>query len=266
MRRAFGIAATSVVLMLAVPVVAGCGTGTPTTSSSASSSSVTTATTTGPGATSPSAPGASTSPTAAFAYVPLWPFGTVEAAQQWQTAGSAGHQPWRLDAAAVALAFTRQYLGFTEIDRVLDQHVSGAEAHVSVGYATEGGHTGTAAVLHLVRIGAGASAPWEVVGTDDTEHFSLTQPRYGATVGASLTAGGHISGVDESIRVTARQLTGVIGGYCCLPAGGGEQGQSWAVRLPLTGARPGPVTVVASTGGHLQGVERFTITGARVQG
>ena len=173
--------------------------------------------------------------------------------------GHRGHQPWRLDAGEVALAFARQYLNFNEINRVVRKTVTASDAHVTVGYTAEGAN-GIAAVIHLVRIGSGAGQPWEVVGTDDTATFSLTQPAYGSTVAGTITVGGHIAGVDESIRVTARQLSGVVGGYCCLPAGASAP---WSVRLQLTHLQQGPVTIVASTGGHVAAVERFTVTGAR---
>ena len=137
--------------------------------------------------------------------------------------------------------------------------VTASDARVTVGYAA-GGANGTAAVIHLVHIGSGAGQPWEVVGTVDNPSLSLTQPRYGSTVAGTITVGGHIAGVDESIRVSARQLSGVVGVYCCLPAGAPA---SWSARLRLTNARPGPVTIVASTGGHLAAVERFTVTGVR---
>ncbi len=209
----------------------------------------------------PTAPGTATPTPVSVPYVPLWPFASVAAAERWQQeAGSGGHQPWHLDADQVALTFTRTYLGFTEIDRVVGRKVGEADAHISVGYATEGGRTGTAAVLHLVRIGSGADQPWEVVGTDDTD-FSLTRPRYGSTVSGTVTVGGRISGVDESIRVTARQPSGQVGSFCCVPAGGGQEGQAWTARVRLTDPREGPLTLVASTGGHLLEVERFTITG-----
>jgi hypothetical protein len=208
----------------------------------------------------PAAPSPSSSHEATFAAVPLWPFASVAAAQQWQReAGAGGHQSWRLDAGAVALAFASQFLGFTEIDRVVRKTVTASDAHVSVGYSVDGAG-GTAAVVHLVRIGSGAGQPWEVVGTDDTPTFSLTRPRYGSSVTGTTIAGGHIAGVDESIRVTARQLSGVVGSFCCLPAGAPT---SWSVPLSLTNLRPGPVTIAASTGGHLASVERFAVTGVR---
>jgi len=184
----------------------------------------------------------------------------VAAAEQWQReAGAGGHQPWRLDAGAVALAFSSQYLHFTEITRVVRKTVTASDARVTVGYAADG-TTGTAAVVHLVRIGSGTGRPWEVVGTDDTATFSLTRPPYGSSVAGTITVGGRIAGVDESIRVTARQLSGVVGSYCCLPAGAPA---AWSVPLSLTHVQPGPVTIVASTGGHVAAVERFTITGVR---
>jgi hypothetical protein len=46
-----------------------------------------------------------------------------------------------------------------------------------------------------------------------------------------------------------------------MPAGASAP---WSVRLQLTRTQPGrPVTIVASTGGHVAAVERFTVTGVR---
>jgi hypothetical protein len=232
--------------------LAACGGGgtTPPSTSASHPTSITGATSATPSAASGTS----------FTYVPLWPFASVSAAEQWQQDTAAGgHQPWHLDAGEVAVTFSRQYLNFPEIDHVVRKTVTASDAHITVGY-TVGGTTGTAAVIHLVRIGSGAAKPWEVVGTDDSATFSLTQPPYGSTVAGTITVGGRIAGVDENIRVTARQLSGVVGGYCCLPAGAPAP---WSVRLHLTHTQPGPVTIVASTGGHLAAVERFTVTGVR---
>jgi hypothetical protein len=254
--------------ILVLVLVAACSSGGKTAAPSTSPTSLTKSTspTSSPpdGATGPSTsatlPAPSSPSPAAFGYVPLWPFASVAAAEQWQReAVAGGHQPWRLDAGAVALAFVRQYLLFTEIDRVVSKTVTVSDARVTVGYPA-GGANGSAAMIHLVRIGSGAGQPWEVVGTVDNPSLSMTQPRYGSTVAGTITVGGHVAGVDESIRVTARQLAGVVGAYCCLPAGAPT---SWSARLRLTNTRPGPVTIVASTGGHLLAVERFTVTGVR---
>ncbi len=224
---------------------------------------------TGSGQRQPSVTAGAAAGAAAFPYQPLWPFASAADARAWQTSGSSqGHQPWHLDPAATALSFARDFLGFTDIDRTLASTVTGDDARVQVGYATEGGRTGVAAVVHLVRFGSGGDAPWEVVGTDDTT-FSLTQPAYGTTVTASLTAGGRITGVDESIHVQVRPAAGSSGGQvagesCCLPAGG--QNSPWTVNVKIS-ARPGQgLVVVASTGGHLHGVERFTVTDVRYTG
>jgi hypothetical protein len=252
---------TSLALALTLAVAA-CGGGKTTSTSSSPSTASPASSSPGAGtATSTtSTPARSGSTPASFGYVPLWPFASVAAAEQWQReAVAGGHQPWRLDAGEVAVTFARQYLGFTEINKVIRMRVTANDAHVTVGWTIEGS-TGTVAVVHLVRIGSGTGRPWEVVGTDDTATFSLTRPRYGSTVAGTITVGGRIAGVDESIRVTARQLSGVVGGYCCLPAGAAAP---WSVRLRLTNPKPGPITIVASTGGHIADVERFTVTGLR---
>jgi len=268
MRRSFvaKLAPTTMAVTLVVSACSGDGaTPSSTSVSQPDSASALPSATTGTATSTPTvqAP-VTTSPIsstpASFAYVPLWPFASVAAARQWQReALPGGHQPWHLDAGQVALAFARQYLGFPEIDHVVRKTGSVSDAHVTVGWSADG-NTGSAAVIHLVRIGSGVSRPWEVVGTDDKADFTLTKPRYGSTVAGTISVGGRIAGVDESIRVKARQLSGIVGGYCCLPAGAPA---SWSVRLPLTHPRTGPVTIVASTGGHVAAVERFTVTGVR---
>lgn len=197
-----------------------------------------------------------------FKYQPLWPFTSVADAAAWQRAyRESGSQPWHLDAEETALNLTTGFLGFTEIDRVVSRSIRGDEAHIGVGYQAEG-NPSVAAVIHLVKIGQRPDAPWEVVGTADTS-LTLEQPRYGALVSSPFVVGGLISGVDESIRVEVRQPSSEepIGTYCCRPAGGEKQ--PWSAQVSFRGAVDPALTVVASTGGHVQDVERFAVTGVR---
>ncbi|MDX6239568.1 MAG: hypothetical protein QOG10_4383 [Kribbellaceae bacterium] len=210
-------------------------------------------------------PTASSVPTTlrSFRYQPLWPFASEAAAAAWQRSYRAdGHQSWHLDAEQTALSFTTGYLGFTEIDKVVSRSIRGDDAHVTVGYQAGESPLGVAAVLHLVRIGGGSDAPWEVVGTADTT-LTVDRPTYGATVASPLTVGGRISGVDESIRIEVRQPSSAapIGNYCCVTAGGDRQ--PWSARVSFRGATDPALMIVASTGGHLQDVEIFAITGIR---
>lgn len=190
-------------------------------------------------------------------YQPLWPFAGADEAADWQRRyRSGGHQPWRLSPDETALAFVR-YLGFDEIDRVTSRTVSGGDARVGVGRRKS---ARSAAVLRLVRMGTGSDAPWEVVGTADTD-LSLTTPAYGATVSSPLTVGGRITGVDESIKIEVRQpaTAGPVGRFCCVAAGG--ERSPWSAKVSFRGA--GVLTVVASTGGHVAKVERFAVTAVR---
>ncbi|ORT56404.1 hypothetical protein [Streptomyces sp. CB03238] len=195
---------------------------------------------------------------------PLWPFTSLDQARAWQREyRSGGHQPWHLSPEQTALAFTRNYLGFHEIDRITKRTVSALHARIGVGLSGPE-TTGTAAVVHLVRYGTGPDAPWEVVGTDDT-HFSLTRPAYGSFALSPLRTGGRISGVDESIRVQVRQPSSEapLGSSCCTPGGG--TGQPWSLTVSFTGATDPVLTVVATTGGHIAEVERFTVTAVRTR-
>ncbi len=194
-------------------------------------------------------------------YVPLWPFPDQAAADAWLRDGPpVGESMWHADPAATALAFTRDFLGFTDLDRTTTANVQPREAWVGVGQADPRGESITVATLHLARLGPTDDAPWEVVGSEDTE-LTLDAPAYGSPAQPVLTVGGVISGVDESLHVQARQLSGLVGESCCLPAGG--QRSPWSVSVPITGTVPGAVTVVVSTGGHYANIERFAITGLR---
>ena len=215
-------------------------------------------------ATSPEEPPADTGP-ASFTRPPLWPFRTAAEVEEWQAAHATnGSQPWHLDAEDTASLFTTQFLGFTEVDRVLGSTVDGDDAHVTVGYSLdqEGGGLATAAVIHLRRFGSGPEAPWEVVGTQDSD-LTLTTPAYGSSATSPLTVGGLISGVDESLRVQVRQPSSPapLGEACCDPAGG--EAMPWQSTVTFSGATDPALTVVVSTGGHVQDVERFAITALR---
>jgi len=201
----------------------------------------------------------------AAGYQLLFPFATLDEALQWQVAErTGGHQPWHGDAGMTALAFTQGYLGYTQIDKVVSQTVGAADARVSVGYAVDATRTNTAAVIHLVRLGSGSDAGWEVVGTDDSADFTLTTPSYGKTVSSPVTVGGTINGVEESIDVQVHGLSSDkgLGRACCLPAGGAST--SWSTSVAYSGAKDAVLTIAASTGGHIQTVERFVVTGVRV--
>ncbi|MER7762234.1 hypothetical protein [Streptomyces sp. NPDC097619] len=211
----------------------------------------------------PTAP-AGSDPALGAGLQPLWPFTSLARAREWQRSyRDGGHQPWHLDAEQTALAFVRDFLGFRELDRVASQRVSGRHARIGIGpSAPEEARRSTAAVVHLVRYGTGADAPWEVVGTDDTT-FSLTAPAYGAAARSPLRVGGRITGVDESIRVEVRGPSSPrpLGTACCVPGGGTRQ--PWTATVAYSGATDPVLTVVASTGGHVNEVERFTVTAVR---
>jgi hypothetical protein len=242
MRRPHALALAAMIVSVAV---SGCSGGASSTAASA----------TPPG----SSPGAASHGLGRFQ--PLWPFASAEEARAWQRSyRSGGHGPWHLSAEETALAFAG-FLGFAEIDRVTSRTVRDGDARIGVGSRGQEGTT-TAAVLHLVRVGDGADAPWEVVGTDDRE-LTLTTPAYGAAVSSPVAVGGEITGVDESLRLAVHQRSSEapIGRFCCVPAGGFPG--RWSAKVPFQGAGDQVLTIVVSTGGHVAEVERFAVTGVR---
>ncbi|TYB56638.1 hypothetical protein FXF51_43505 [Nonomuraea sp. PA05] len=195
-------------------------------------------------------------------YQPLWPFSSPREVAAWQREYRAsGHQPWHLDARLTAVAFSRDFLGFSGIDRAVKIVTDGPHARVHVGFRSDdASRPMVAAVVHLMRYGSGEDAPWEVVGTDDTT-LSLTKPAYGASVRSPVTVGGRVTGVDESIRIQVRHPGSEtpVGERCCLAAGG--ENAPWSARVTFTGRQGRALTIVASTGGHIAEVERFAVTG-----
>lgn len=211
---------------------------------------------------SPSTARPSTRPPATFGYLPLYPFRSGHDASNWQASYAAGGaQPWHLDPGQTALSFAG-FLGYSNVNQVIATHLDTSGAHVNVGFLNPNGQPVISAVVHLVRYGSGATAPWEVVGTDDTS-FSTTTPSYGSIATSRVTVGGRITGVDENIKVQMLQLSSAspLGQFCCLPAGGSAS--PWQVSLSYQGATDAVATIAASTGGHLAPVERFTVTGVR---
>jgi hypothetical protein len=258
-------------------VIAGCGSaansapGTPAAGASAATSagasgsvSATARPPATPAATWPSAtPGTPAQVTGlAAGYLPLFPFASLAGVRAWQASyASGGHQPWHRSPDITATAFAA-FLGYPDVIQVAGSAVSAGDAHVAVGIKRPNGTISTAAVIHLMLFGSGKYAPWEVVGTSDTT-FTLDRPRYGGTVRSAVTAGGTITGVDESIKVTVHTLSaqGPVGAYCCRAAGGTRS--AWSARVTFRAAPGQVITIAAATGGHLAAVERFAVTGTR---
>lgn len=200
-----------------------------------------------------------------FAYQPLWPFASEQEADQWLANGKAGgHSPWHSDAAATALFFTQNFLGFHDIDQTTEVTEHDSEAWVGVGHTLPDGPRRTAATIHLARFGAHPDSPWEVAGTRD-DALTIGTPPYGSTVGPVIEAGGTITGVDESLHLQIRQSgrPEVLGDQCCIPAGGNARPWSGRVNTTTT-PRPGALTLVVWTGGHVADVETFAVTGLHV--
>ena len=216
------------------------------------------------GSTAPSPSTTDATPGPVFPYQPMFPFANPAEAAAWHRehhgADVGAAEAWHHEAVATTLAFAK-FLGYTGLDRTGPTTGDARDAHVALGAENPDGRFSTAAVVHLVRLGRGATAPWEVVGTDDTA-FSLTIPAYGAGVTSPLPVGGSISGVDESISVTVRAVhaTEALGAACCVAAGG--EGTPWSTTVSFLPPPDGVVVIAASTGGHTATVERFTATAA----
>jgi hypothetical protein len=97
--------------------------------------------------------------------VAVWPFTTAEQAGHTQAAVDAGHQPWLLDPAAVAVAYAEAELGWHDADvevgevapgsyRVTDP-ASGVQAQLTLDQPAHHGPTGIWAVVQAGDAPAG---------------------------------------------------------------------------------------------------------------
>ena len=253
------------VAAIASLVISGCGSAAapePTTGTSAAASAGASgsAETTQP----PSTPGTPAQSTGLPAgYLPLFPFASLADVRAWQASyESGGHQPWHRSPDITATAFAA-FLGYPDVTEVAGSSVSRGDAHVTIGIKLPNGAISTAAAIHLVLFGSGRYPPWEVVGTSDTT-FTLDRPGYGSAVRSAVMAGGMITGVDESIKVTVHTLSaqGPVGAYCCRAAGGTRS--PWSAGVTFRAVPGQVITIAAATGGHVAAVERFAVTGVRV--
>ena len=194
-------------------------------------------------------------------YPYMYPFTSLAAAQEWQSSG-AGQQPWHLDPGLTAKSFA-DFLGYSEADQVISTETDASGAHVALGYDNPNGQPVVAARVHLVRAGDGNDAPWEVVGNEQLPSFTLTTPTYNGGRSSAVRVAGTITGVDENIRVSVHQQSSstALGEFCCLPAGG--QDAPWETAVSFANATDSVVVISASTGGHIQQIERFVFTAIR---
>jgi hypothetical protein len=197
-------------------------------------------------------------------YPYLYPFASLADARAWQSSG-AGQQPWHLDAGLTAKSFA-DFLGYSDADQVIGTRTDEAGAHVALGFDNPNGQPVVAARVHLIRAGDGNDAPWEVVGNDQLPTFTLTTPTYADALSSPVRVAGTITGVDENIRVSVHQPSShaALGESCCLPAGG--ENSPWQTTVSFTNATDPVIVISASTGGHIQQVERFVFTALRPRG
>ena len=214
-----------------------------------------------PAAPAPEPPTATVAPADAGAFPGFWPQATREGAVALQAAVDQGHQPWRLDPAAIAEAFAQDFAGW----RI---HVDSAEVSGSAGagwtatvvfrpYVGEPGHLAPGAhqrhVLRLVGL-AGAARPAWFVSSLASDNIVVATPVAGEAVSSPVrmetTAGAYENTVLAEVRDDNGTRLSPPGGSSVLQvlgeAGGGRA--RLAIGLPFAAPQTPSGIVVLSAG------------------
>jgi hypothetical protein len=202
-----------------------------------------------------------------FPALAIFPFTSAADEKTWEQAYADGHEPWKADPTAVSQFWVQNYLGFTDVDKILSTTKSsdGDTAQVTLGrtMTAEQKKTVPVTVVQLVKYGKG----WVVLGADDAAaapyQLLLTSPSAGATVSSPLTVTGPGFGVEEVARIDVRDAaTPASFGHDNVSFGGGTP--EWTASVAFSGAT-GPVGVVVASEKSLADGGTQRITAQQVQ-
>lgn len=163
---------------------------------------------------------------AAAPATPVWPFHSAAYVAMWQQAyADSGSQPWHLDAGATATAFVDSLnLPAQDLGVATTTPVSNGTVDVRVTTAsTADGTPRVFAIVRLTRWGAGANAPWEVIGVT-APGLSIDSPAAAAAVASPVTVRYTLDGgVEEDVYTSAWDSGGRLASGHATVGGGAQQ-------------------------------------------
>jgi len=195
-------------------------------------------------------------PTAAF-----YPFTSAAAERSWEN-GDTSHSTWMLKPTTVAQLFVADFVQQPSVAMVVDSSTKGAAATVTLGRTLSDGsgqHVVPVTTVHLVRYGKA----WLVTGAvDPNGDLRITSPANGSTISSPVTVTGPQYGVDESVAVDVRSLSGrdTIGGTKHASFGNGTPPWSLSVGFDVPQDQRGAVVAITDSAAD-GGPARITANG-----
>jgi hypothetical protein len=211
-------------------------------------------------ASTPSAPVVArpTFPATAF-----YPFTSAASEQQWAAQDGPNKQPWIVDPTLEAQMFVASFVGQSGLDQVIDPHISGRTATITLGRTLHDGNRAIPVKVTTVQL-VHFDKAWLVVGASDpSNELRLTDPRPGQTLTSPALVAGPGYGVDEAVQVDVRAVSGIArtGNVPTVAFGNGVP--QWSTSVPFSAADPRGAVVVVESSPADGGPGRITAVGVR---
>jgi hypothetical protein len=198
---------------------------------------------------------------ATFPSSAFYPFTSEAAEQQWVAQDGPSKQPWITDPALEAKMFVAAFVQQPGVDQVVSTHLSGRTATVTLGRTFHDANSTRTVKVTTVQL-AHFDKAWLVVGASDANgKLKLTDPKPGQTLTSPAVVSGPGYGVDESVQVDVRTISGIARTGNMQPVGFGNGTPQWSTTVPFAAADPRGAVVVVELSPADGGPARITAVG-----
>lgn len=189
-------------------------------------------------------PSKTVKPAPAFPSSGFYPFSSSAQEASWESQQGPAAQPWLLDPTLTAKYFVADFVHAPSVTKVIRVQHTSTDAHVTLGRTITGSQvTANVTTVHLVRVGKA----WVVVGASDPRQELLVgSPASGARITSPVTVRGPQFGVETSIQVDVRSMSGRISVGAPKTVSFGAGTPPWSTKLVLSTPTDAHGAVVAT--------------------
>ena len=191
----------------------------------------------------------------------FYPFTSAAAEQQWVAQDGPSKQPWVVDPKLLAKLFVSSFVQQSGVDEVFASTIHSKTATVTLGRTLHDGNRAIPVKVTTVSL-AKFDQAWLVVGAADVDgQLKLTNPKPGQTLTSPAFVAGPGYGVDESVQVDIRTVSGIArtGNRPTVAFGNGVP--QWSTTVPFSAADPRGAVVVVELSPADGGPGRITAVG-----